>query len=107
LERTNVDVDENVEARSLRNRSVIIHSIIGLIIGLVLSLASMTEFVESLGPKLWGVLGIVILILLYIPMYFMFRRGRLPSTAGEFLVYLTMGIGSWFSFYPFLLGAIK
>ncbi len=91
------------EDRTRKHFSVFIHSLVGLIIGLLLAYFSLNGVIKEIGPKMWALLGSFIIIALYFPVFLVMRRKGYPSFAAEFLVYFIMALGSWFSFYPFLI----
>ncbi len=100
LQRSLSNIDR--EDRTQKNISILLHSVLGLIIGIILAYFSMNGIIERMDPKVWGVLGSSIIIVLYLPIYFIMKRNGYLTSLSEFFIYFIMGLGSWFSFYPFL-----
>ncbi len=99
--------EQSITQVSNRNKSIIVHSVVGLIVGLVLALVSLGKFAVVMDPKVWGAIGSSIIIISYFPVHVLSKRMYMPSSIGEFLLYIAMGLGAWFSFYPFLLSTFR
>jgi len=97
-------IEKEEENRGKKHLSIFVHSLVGLIIGLFLAYFSLNETTKEIGPKMWTLLGNLIIIVLYFPIFFIMRHKGYPSFVAEFFVYFIMALGSWFSFYPFLIG---